>query len=652
MSNTEHIRNIGIIAHVDAGKTTITEQFLFLAGVTRSVGRVDEGTARTDFLDIERRRGISVRAATVSFTYRDMQINLIDTPGHSDFIAEVERSLRVLDGVILVLSAVEGVEAQAEALFNAARNLGLPAIAFINKTDRLGADTAAVLAELRETWHGITFIDIESDEAVVQIAELDEALTEKFLADDSISPAELQAVLRRVTLAGTAVPVLCGSALKGEGIAELLMSVIDYLPAPPDRSAEDFSALVFRIEHGDPMGRSAYVRLYGGNLQNRDLVSVHGNNSQGRVSQIRRPQAGRSSDIGKVECGDIAILLGLGEVRVGDVLGNGEGLPKEYAIAEPLMRVRVEPKVLGGHADLLKALRELVEEDPLLALDVYTPGQSELQMGRNSMVAVSPNSEISLRLMGSMQQESIEALLQERYGIVAHFGEPTVVFKETLANAGEGYDAYTMPKPCWAVLRVAMEPLPQGSGFVYDPGYVRNEKLLQRYQDHICRAIPEALKQGLYGWEVTDLKVTLLDGEHHKFHTHPMDFFVVTPLAIRDGLRNCGTRLLEPALKARVMVPDEYAGRITQDFVSRRGNITDSGLTRGRFTLEGIIPLQAALDYSTWLLMNTRGQAVLSVVSAGYQPCPPELGKSTPYRGVDPLDRSRYILAVRKALDG
>jgi ribosomal protection tetracycline resistance protein len=262
---------------------------------------------------------------------------------------------------------------------------------------------------------------------------------------------------------------------------------------------------------------------------------------------------------------------------------------------------------------LLKALQELTAEDPLLDLEQYA-------------------SELNIRLMGDIQRESVEALLYERYGLSARFGAPTVIYKETIARPGEGYDAYTWPKPCWAVVRFGLEPLPRGSGFVYDPGSVRDDAMFYRYQEHVRRAVPDALKQGIMGWEVTDIKVTLLDGGHHTIHTHPLDFFVATPMAIRAGLRDCGTVLLEPMLNARITVPEDCAGRISQDFIKRRGTMRDTGLSRGRFTLEGLLPVQSALDYAPWLLMHTGGQAALSVTHAGYRECPPELGRGTPYR--------------------
>ena len=651
------LRNVGIVAHVDAGKTTLTEQMLYLAGELRAPGRVDDGTTQTDSLEVERNRGISVRAAAVSFPWQGVKINLIDTPGHVDFAGEVERALRVLDGAVLVLSAVEGVQAQTEQLFHALHSLRIPTVLFINKLDRVGADANRVLNEARDLlgakllplqavppaqWDGKEPPPLwqEGDEApapedaVAAASEADEALLEEYLSGQPISCIRLEQAAADAVHRAELNPVCFGAAIRGIGVGHVLDAVLRFLPPPIGTQNGPIAGVVYRIEHDHERGKTAHVRLYSGTLRNRDAVNLNGSETVEKVAQIRAITSGRRKDTGVLTAGDIAAVHGLNSARMGDILGDGALVPQGMRLATPLIRVQALPASAEELPRLMDALQELTDEDPTLDLQ-WLPDRREL----------------SLAIMGTIQLEVLTSVIAQRFGLAVTFGKPAVIYRETLTNHGFGHESYTMPKPCWAILTLEMEPLPRGSGLVYS-STVAHERLLPRYQEHVRKTVPEALKQGLFGWEVTDLKVTLVDGEHHVYHTHPMDFFVATPMAIMDGLVNCGTTLLEPLLKLRVSAPEEACGRILQDIADMRGSFENPVIARSSFTVEAEVPVSTSLDYAVRLGALTGGRGVLSAGFAGYRPCPPELGASTPYRGVNPLDRSNYILKVRGAIGG
>lgn len=654
-----NIRNLGIVAHVDAGKTTITENMLYLSGSIRSMGSVDKGTAHTDWLEVERQRGISVRAASTGFTWKGVDINLIDTPGHVDFTAEVERSLQVLDCAVLVISAVEGIQAQTEILWNALHEMKIPTLIFINKIDRIGSNTRGVLLEVQKKLsskamplqlvkneatseplviNALTGYEDEGEAGSIYtslvelIADRDDELLEKYLAGEAIKPAELLSKIADEVGNAEMYPVLFGAALKGIGISELLDAIVAYFPKPSADPAGNLSGVVFKIDHDKTMGRIAHVRLYSGAIRNRDTVYNATQDRLEKVAQVRKVYANRHEDIGLVNAGDIASICGLSHARIGDILGSPERVPSRYRLAEPLLTVQAYPSSDADYTSLVSALQELSDEDPML----------DLQWLKNER-------ELHVKIMGVIQLEVLTSILKSRFNIDVTFGAPTVIYKETPAKAGEGFDAYTMPKPCWAVLKFLIEPGERGSGLVYS-SQVRDEKILMRYQNQVEKTLPQALKQGLYGWEVTDLKVTLIDGEHHVMHTHPLDFIVATPMAIMNGLVNTGTKLLEPVLKFRITVPEEIGGKVLGDIIQMRGSFDSPVISKGMFTVEGKFPAATSLDYPVKLGSMSGGRAVVSTRFLGYEECPVELGKTCPRRGVNPLDRSKYILSVRNAL--
>ncbi|WP_150265609.1 GTP-binding protein [Paenibacillus tepidiphilus] len=653
---TERI-NVGIFAHVDAGKTTTTEHILYESGRTRALGSVDAGTAVTDSLEVERQRGISVRAALASFSWKGVQVNLVDTPGHVDFLSEVERSLRVMDCAVLVLSAVEGVQAQSEMIWNALRKLGIPTLIFVNKMDRTGANPQAVLKQVRtylsdaiipvqrplgseQSYTGAADLWSEPGDSAERtglletLAERDERLLDLYMSGEPAELAVWKSHLQAETAAGRLYPLVYGAAAKGLGIRELLDAMIDYLPRAGGDPEQPVSGIVYNIQRDKSMGRMAYVRLYEGTIRNRDAVRIHTQDVQAKVTQIRKVEGGKAEDVGELAAGDIAVLYGLAGVRIGDVLGSPDAIPQEAKLAVPLLTVRVFWPADTDDQKVIAALQELADEDPLLDAQ-WLPDERELH----------------IKVMGPIQLEVLGSVLAERYGLKVTFGQPSVIYQETPAQAGEGYVAYLMPKPCWAILRFKIEPLPRGSGLVYE-SVVRSSDLLPQYQSETARRVPEALQQGLRGWEVTDLKVTLVEGNHHVWHTHPLDFAVATPMGLMDGLARTGTKLLEPVLAVRIVVPEENGGRVMNDLVQMRGSFEPPVLQGGRMVIEGRLPLATSLDYPVTLSSFTKGRSTFTSFFAGYEECPPDVSAERTRRGVNPLDQAKYILSVRNALQG
>ncbi|HWI65301.1 MAG TPA: translation factor GTPase family protein [Symbiobacteriaceae bacterium] len=627
------IRNVGLLAHVDAGKTTTTEQMLYASGRIRTAGSVDAGTTQTDYLEVERERGISVRMATTVLPWKGCEINLVDTPGHVDFVAEVERSLQVMDGAVLIISAAEGVQAHTETLWHALRHRGLPTLLFLNKTDRVGADIPKVLNQLKALTTRAIPVDLPPDELADRLAEFDAVTLERFVETGAVDAAFLRERLAALAQRGEVFPVLTGAALKGAGIRELLDAIVDFLPPPPQgRQAEPLAGVVFKLDRDPAMGRVAYIRLFGGQLRNRDTVRNATRGEEAKVSQIRRMFARHHEDIGAIQAGDIAAVCGLGAVRVGDVLGDPAGVPALERLAVPVLSVRVHPETPADLPRLVQALQELTDEDPLLDVQ-WLPELRELHV----------------KVMGAIQIEVLGALLRSRFGLAARFDPPGVIYRETPTRAGEGFVAYTMPKPCWAILRFSIEPGARGSGLQY-ASVVAADRLLPSYQREVEKRVPEALQQGLLGWQVTDLKVTLIDGEHHIYHTHPLDWFVATPMGIMDGLVNTGTTLLEPIYAFRITVPEELAGKVLGDLLQMRGQFDAPVVSGGRFTVDGTVPVSTAMDYPIRLAAIASGRGVMNTRFDGYRPAPPELQASRPRVGVDPRDRSKYILSVRGAL--
>ncbi len=679
--------NLGILAHVDAGKTTLTERMLFAAGSIREAGSVDDGSTRTDSLSVERERGISVRTATASLFWHGKTVNIIDTPGHVDFAGEVERCLGALDIAIIVVSAPDGVRAHTENILRALDLCHTPRVLFVNKIDRAGAeqsapDSAVLSAALRRvtgaemTYMNAQYVsDIATARATVHLRPIAEAATEAlaefdpeaeeaFLTDtvlsDDAAREKLCAAIRdcRVT------PILWGCAKNGTGVTELLDFCTDFMPDAADRASDALSGVIFKIEHDRTMGKLAYIRLFGGSLKSRDSVTLIDPAAQTdpatadpepddavpveddtpaapwKITQIRRADVqngGRFVDAGSVTAGDIGVLCGLTGAKCGNFVGAVTG-NTTARLAYPLLSVQVRPSAqdeakMPGEAlpSLANAMRELSEEEPYLDAK-WENGQSE----------------IVVHLTGGVQQEILENLLWERYGKRAVFSKPTVIYKETPTREGIAYADYTMPKPCWAVVQFKFTPMPRGYGVSYH-GRLPSNQLFYRYQSHIRRSFRECLAQGLHGWEVTDFRCDLIGGEHHTIHTHPLDFFVCTPMAFMNGLVNCGTTLLEPLMRWRITCPMELSGKILSQVTNLRGTYDTPVVAGDTASMEAILPLATTMHFPIWLASTTSGKAACASDFYGYSECPPGEMHETPRRGVNPLDRARWILYCRGA---
>ena len=635
------LRNIGIFAHVDAGKTTLSEQLLTHAGAIRTAGSVDSGTAHTDNLDVERRRGISVKATCARFEWKGVQVNLIDTPGHVDFSAEVERSLWALDAAVLVVCAVEGVQPQTEALFQALKEQGVPMIFFLNKTDREGADPARVLAQIRRLLSPEAAPLYDTDELAETVCATDDDLLEKYLSGESFSPEFLKDRMAQLARAGEAYPVLKGSALRDDGVETVLDAIVDCLPAPDE--GETLCGVAFAAAQDKVLGRGVWVRLYGGALENRDAVTLPAGMDpltgemravQRKVTQILSVD-GKSA--GRLAAGEIGVVYGLGDVAIGHVFGDEAKLPRRVEpsrLRTPLITVQAIPESPDKMPALRAACEMLSGEDPLL--------QARYVRSLN---------ELHLSVMGAIQLEILEELLKTRFNLGVSFTAPAIIYRETIAQPAEGFVAYLAPKPCWAILRFLVEPGPCGSGVTFESKvHVRDCKL--RYQHQVEQALPLALNQGRLGWQVTDVKITLIEGGDHQFHTHPLDFIVATPMGIQDALQRGGSQLLEPVLDVRFLLPQDCVGRVMSDVANMRGSVLDSLSDGERVIMNARVPVASSLDYSTTLASVTAGRGAMSVRLHGYEPCDLTLGATTPRRTVDPLDTSKYILAARSALEG
>ncbi len=636
------LRNIGVFAHVDAGKTTLSEQLLAHAGAIRRVGSVDAGTAHTDSLPVEQRRGISVKAKCVRLTWKGVDINLIDTPGHVDFSAEVERSLWALDAAVLVVCGVEGVQPQTETLFEALKEQGIPVVLFINKLDREGADVSRVMAQIHRLLSPYAALMEDADSLTDVVCALDDALLERYMEEGELPLTELTARMQEISLRGEAYPVLTGSALRDQGIEALLDAMVAFLPGP-GKSEKQLCGVVFASGQDRLLGRGVWVRLYGGAIANREAVTLPAGRDpltgdirlvERKITQIRSVDG---SDAGTLRAGEIGIVYGLGDVGIGHVLGEESVLPRRVEpgkLRTPLITVQAIPDKAENMQALRVACEVLAGEDPLL----------HVRYSRET-------GELNLQVMGTIQLEILTEELRERFELAVTFSKPAVIYKETIAKAAYGFAAYVAPKPCWAIMKFLIEPGERGSGVTFE-SKVHVRDILLRYQHQVEQALPLALNQGRLGWQVTDVKITLVEGNHHQFHTHPLDFIVATPWAIQDGLVQGGSTLLEPILHVKFLLPPECVGRVMSDVATMRGEVTSSLSEGERVAMTALLPVATSMDYASTLASLTSGRGSMSVRLDGYRDCPLELGATAKRRNVDPLDTSRYILAARSALEG
>ena len=661
--------NIGILAHVDSGKTTLTEQLLYLTGAIRNAGSVDAGTAATDSLSVEKQRGISVRTATASAEWKGVTINIIDTPGHIDFAGEVERAISALDYAVVIVSAVEGVRAHTENILKLLDTAKLPRIVFINKIDRTGADTSSVINELKnitsQSYLVLSQLENEGQEnptvsladeeefclcATQTLADINDEAADAFLCDELLPYERAIELVREEISASRLTPVVFGSAKYAIGIDDFADTLVKLMPDSARRATDELCGIIFKIEHDKNLGKISHIRLFGGEIANRDEVELFAPEEKSavktdaveveakppvkeKVSQIKKFCGARSTDTGILVGGDVAVVCGLPSAKTGNFIGS-LAVSDSARLVNPFLRVKVTP----SDSDPLKipalaaALGELSDEEPYIDAK-WENGQKE----------------ITISTTGKIQLEVLANILKERYDLSADFSPPTVIYKETPAGTGFARASYTMPKPCWAVVEFLFEPMPRGYGVSYH-GRLPSNQCFYRYQSHIRTSFNSCLEQGLYGWEVTDFKCTLVGGEHHTIHTHPLDFFVCTPMAFMNGLSEIGSTILEPLLKIRVTAPEELSGKIFSEIIKMGGEYDTPVIRSGIATLEAIVPVATSMNFPERLATLSSGKAVLSQSFYGYRECRDGAEHINPRRGVNPLDRSKWILWARGAL--
>jgi ribosomal protection tetracycline resistance protein len=629
--------NLGILAHVDAGKTTLTEKLLHLAGVIDEPGSVDSGTTQTDALALERQRGITIKAAVVAFPVGDTTVNVVDTPGHPDFISEVERVLAVLDGAVLVLSAVEGVPPQTRILMRALQRLHVPTLLFINKIDRMGADPGAVLAAVRSRLtsnvlamgsvsepgsrgarfrayegHDTTFRDREA----AALAEHDDNLLAAYVDGRHASARQRRTALSEQTRAGVMHPVFAGSAMTGAGVVDLMRGIQTLLPDADGEPDASPSGRVFKIERGTRGEKVAYVRMVDGSVRPRQRLDLPASRV-GKVSGIEVFETGRWIRAGRLAAGQIGRLHGLAEVRVGDTFGQ-QGGAEELLFAPPTLEASVTPVRTDQGPALRAVLAELADQDPLI--DVRT--------GDDGLPTVS--------LYGRVQQEVLGSTLAEEYGIDVHFADAGVLHVERPQRPGAAVARLnTDANPYQATVGLRISPGPTGSGLRFANRTAARDmplylyKSVQAFTAAIERHVRRALEHGLYGWRVTDALVTLTDVAYSVADGPPSrrgptstayDFRQVTPVVVAQALRRAGTRVCEPVLRVLIEVPTSDAVAI-QQLVTRWGAQLTALTTVGDLTrLEARLVAARLHELQRQLPDLTGGEGALESRFDGYEP--------------------------------
>jgi elongation factor G len=678
----EKIRNIGIMAHIDAGKTTTTERILYYTGRTYKMGEVHEGAAVMDWMEQEQERGITITSAATTAEWDGHTINIIDTPGHVDFTVEVERSLRVLDGAIAVFDAVSGVEPQSETVWRQADKYGVPRIALINKMDRVGADFFASTQSIADRlggnpvaiqipmgaeadFHGV--IDLVEMKAIIWhdeegkerevidipaeyqeqaeewhhkmldvVASEDEELLEKYLSDHDLDPAEIRKVIRKGTIARDFVPVMCGSAFKNKGIQPLLDGVVAYLPAPIDlppvkgfkpgheempmeRPPSDdapFSALAFKIMTDPYVGKLTYLRVYSGVAQKGSSVLNSADGKSERFGRLLRMHAASQEDIEEVRTGDIFAAVGLKHTQTGETLADRKNpiQLESMTFPAPVISVAIEPKTKGDQDKLGDALSKLAEEDPTFQV------HSDDETGQTIIAG-----------MGELHLEVIVDRLLREFKVDANVGRPQVAYRETVKRAVNKIDAkfkrQTGGSGMFGHVVINLEPLPPGSGFVFDDK-VKGGNVPREYIPAVEKGMRDALEGGiLAGYPLVDLKASLIDGSSHAVDSNEMAFRIAGSMALKNAATAAGVKLLEPMMEIEVVTPEDYMGDVIGDLSARRGKV-DSMEQRGQArVVKALVPLAEMFGYATDLRSRSQGRANYTMQFHSYQEVPTTAAK-------------------------
>jgi elongation factor G len=672
----EKTRNIGIMAHIDAGKTTFTERVLFYTGKKHKIGEVHEGAAEMDWMEQEKERGITITSAATTCFWKDTRVNIIDTPGHVDFTVEVERSLRVLDGAVAVFDGSQGVEPQSETVWRQADKYQVPRLCFINKMDKMGADFYMSLDSIRERLNNkavalqlpigaeetfVGVIDLLTQKAyqfkgqngelveeipvpedmkekvtkfrnemVERVAEVDEALTEKYLGGEEISVEELKAAIHKGVIINAIYPVLLGSALKNIGVQLMLDGVVDYLPSPlekpelfgtdiddpekktliPVNDTAPFVALAFKIATDPFVGKLCFVRVYSGVLKSGSYVLNSNNGTKERIGRLVRMHANHREEIDEIYAGDIAAVIGLKATVTGNTL-CAENHPvhlENIIFPEPVIQIAVEPKTKADQEKMGMALARLAEEDPTFRVESDEETNQTLISG-----------------MGELHLDIIVDRMKREFNVEANVGQPQVSYRETIRAMAEGEGKYIKQSGgrgqyghCW--LRV--EPNEQGKGFEFIDE-VKGGTIPKEYIPAIGKGVKEAVERGfLAGYPIVDIKATVFEGSYHEVDSSEMAFKMAGILAFKEAAAKAKPVLLEPIMKVEVTTPEEYMGNVVGDLNAKRGQIeemTDRGNIK---VIRAKVPLAEMFGYATSLRSMSQGRANYSMEFLHYAEAP------------------------------
>ena len=677
----EKTRNIGIMAHIDAGKTTTTERILFYTGVNYKIGETHEGTATMDWMEQEQERGITITSAATTCFWRDTRINIIDTPGHVDFTVEVERSLRVLDGSVTVLCAKGGVEPQSETVWRQADHYHVPRMIYINKMDIMGADFYHVLDMVHErlkcnavpiqlpigkeeTFKGIVdLVDMNArvfyddlgkdmrteeipedmrdlaaeyrDKLLDAVSEFDDEIADLYLMGEEVPADKIRAAIRKGTVAVKMVPVVCGTSYKNKGVQKLLDAIVDYMPSPLDvppvegtnpktdeietRPADDsapFSALAFKIMTDPYVGRLSFFRVYSGTLETGKTVMNSTKGVRERVGRILQMHANHREDLTQVWSGDIAAAVGLKNTTTGDTLCDEKSqiILESMEFPDPVIRVAIEPKTKAGQEKMAIALQKLAEEDP--TFKTYTDEET----GQTIIAG-----------MGELHLEIIVDRLLREFKVEANVGKPQVSYKETVRRAATvdtRYSRQTGGKGQFAHVKLTIEPNEPGKGYEFI-NKVTGGAIPKEFIPCVDQGIQGAMLSGvLAGYQVVDIKATLLDGSFHEVDSSEMAFKICGSMAFKEACQKADPVLLEPIMKVVVTAPDDYMGDVMGDINARRGQIVGSDIRNGTAIIESNVPLSTMFGYATDLRSKTQGRATYSMEPSHFVELPKNLQES------------------------
>lgn len=672
----DKLRNIGIAAHIDAGKTTLTERILFYTGKSHKIGEVHDGNATMDWMVQEQERGITITSAATTCFWGDTNINIIDTPGHVDFTVEVERSLRVLDGVVAVFCSVGGVQPQSETVWRQATKYEVPRIAFVNKMDRVGADYDRVVQMMVDNLHAnpvmINYpigsedqfkgvIDLISNEEVIFLddtgskverrpislenankakelrekllesaSEADDALIEKYLDTGDLSSDEIVAAIRKLTIAGSKVPVLCGSAFKNKGVQLLLDAVVRFLPSPVDIGAvsgtnpksgdeislqpssdEPFAALAFKVQTDPFVGKLTYLRIYSGKLEPGSYVLNSTKDKRERIGRIMQMHANSRSDMDGASAGDIVGAIGLKYTKTGDTLCH-EDKPvvlENIDFPEPVIFVAIEPKTKSDQEKLSASLEKLSDEDPTFQ---YRTDQE--------------TSQTIISGMGELHLEIICDRLMREFNVQANVGKPQVAYRESIKgkSSAEGkFIRQTGGRGQYGHCILEIEPSGRGEGFSFETKVVGG-RIPREYIPSVEKGVKEAFATGVVaGYPVVDVRVAVLDGSFHPVDSSDIAFQIAASYAVKDAFRSASPVILEPIMDVEVEVPENNMGDAISDLNSRRGKIEKiEALKNNIQSIKASVPLSEMFGYATTLRSLTQGRGIYSMQFFMYSEVP------------------------------